>query len=87
MNEKRGISRQFFKNNKEQDLQDKNIIAVNARVSVTMPSTSSSFELVVTMPTTMFAKRLTSLILTLLLPFLSFKKGRVEAVGEFFFPC
>jgi len=39
------------------------------------------------MPTTMFAKRLMSLILALLLPFLSFKEGRVESVGEFYFTC
>ena len=39
------------------------------------------------MPTTMLAKRLTSLILALLLTFLSFEEGRVEALGEFYFLC
>jgi len=58
----------------ELDLQDKNIIAVNERLPVAMPAT-------------MFAKRLTSVILALLLSFLSFKEGRVESVGEFYFPC
>jgi len=57
----------------KQHQQDKNYIAVNACLPVAMPIT-------------MFAKRLTSLILALLLSFLSFKKGRVESVGEFYFP-
>jgi len=38
-------------------------------------------------PNTMFAKQLTSLILALLLSFLSLKEGRVEVAGKFYFPC
>jgi len=74
LNNKCGICRQFKKITQKQDLQDKNYIAVNARLPVAMP-------------TTMLAKRLTSLVLALLLSFLSLKEGRVESVGEFYFPC
>jgi len=38
------------------------------------------------MPTKMFAKHLTSVIVVLLLSFLPFKEGRFEAVGEFDIP-
>ena len=44
-------------------------------------------RLPVTMQTPIFAKHPMSLILALLLSFLSFKEGRVEAIGEFYFPC
>jgi len=44
-------------------------------------------RLPVAMPTKTFAKHLTSLIFAMLLSFLSFKEGKVEAVGEFDFPC
>jgi len=44
-------------------------------------------RLPVAMTKTMFAKRLTSLIFLLLVSFLLFKEGRVEAVGEFYFAC
>jgi len=74
LNNKCGICRQFKKITQKLDLQDKNYIAVNARLPVAMP-------------TTMFAKRMTSLILALLLSFLSFKEERVESVGGFYFPC
>jgi len=69
-----GFAENKKKLTQKQDYQDKNNFAVN----VSLPFA---------MPTTMFGKRLTSLILALLLSFFSFKEGRFESVGEFYFPC
>jgi len=76
LNNKCGICKQFVKNKLNKNiLEDK-----KQRCS------EWNVRLAVAIPTRMFAKHLTSLILAPLLSFLSSKEGRVEAVGESDFP-